>query len=142
MSKVSLEVHALAMDGVFARAGEGVAFVPGPPLADLDVAEVLATVVPRVGRRLARSGLGDGDDGASTPDAWAEEAPILAGIAAASVRGTLAMGPRAGARARRCGDAAEADEPASRGRCQAPHLSGRRTSAGTCDPWGHNGPGV
>ena len=107
------------MDGVFARAGDGVAFVPSPPLADLDVAEVLATVVPRVGRLLARHGLGDGDDGVSAPDAWAEEAPILAGIAAASVRGTLAMGPRAGVRVRRCGEAAEADEPTSRGRCQA-----------------------
>jgi hypothetical protein len=69
------------MDGVFARAGDGVAFVPGPPLADLDVAEVLATVVPRVGRLLARRGLGEGDDGVSAPDAWAGEAPILAGIA-------------------------------------------------------------
>jgi hypothetical protein len=116
---LNVHVHALVMDGVFARVGEGVAFVPGPPLVDLDVAEVLATVVPSVGRLLARSGLGDGDDGASAPDAWAEEAPILAGIAAASVRGTLAMGPRAGARVRRCGETAEADEPASRGRCQA-----------------------
>ena len=116
---LNVHVHALVMDGVFARAGDGVAFVPSPPLADLDVAEVLATVVPRVGRLLARHGLGDGDDGVSAPDAWAEEAPILAGIAAASVRGTLAMGPRAGVRVRRCGEAAEADEPTSRGRCQA-----------------------
>jgi hypothetical protein len=39
---LNVHVHALVMDGVFARAGEGVAFVPGPPLADLEVAEVLA----------------------------------------------------------------------------------------------------
>jgi hypothetical protein len=81
--KLNVHVHALMMDGVFARAGEGVAFVPG------------------------------------APDAWAEEAPILAGFAAASVRGTLDMGPRAGARVRRCGDPADAEEPARRGRCQA-----------------------
>jgi len=114
-----VHVHALVMDGVFARADEGVAFWPAPPLTDLDVAEVLATVVPRVGRLLARHGLGDGDDGVSAPDGRAEEAPILAGIAAASVQGTVAVGPRAGARVRQCGEAFETDEPTTPWRCQA-----------------------
>ena len=41
---LNVHVHALVMDGVFARAGGGVAFWPAPPLKDLDVAEVLATV--------------------------------------------------------------------------------------------------
>jgi hypothetical protein len=89
---LNVHVHALVMDGVFARAGGGVAFWPAPPLKDLDVAEVLATVVPRVGRRLARHGLGDGGDGVSAPDAWAEEAPTLAGIAA-FLQTTWARGP-------------------------------------------------
>ena len=75
--------------------------------------------MPRVGRRLARHGLGDGADGVSAPDAWAEQAPTLAGIAAASVQGTVAMGPRAGARVRQCGEAVETDEPTRPGRCQA-----------------------
>ena len=116
---LNVHVHALVMDGVFARAGEGVAFWPASPLTDLDVAEVLATVVPRVGRLLARLGLGDGDDGVSAPDGWAEEAPILAGIAATSVQGTVALGPRAGARVRQCGETFETDEPTTPGRCQA-----------------------
>ena len=63
--------------------------------------------------------LGDGDEGVSAPDGWAEDAPILAGIAAASVQGTVAMGPRAGARVRQCGEAVETDAPTTPGRCQA-----------------------
>lgn len=38
-----------------------------------------------------RRGLGDGDDDVSAPDAWADEAPVLVGLAAASVQGTVAL---------------------------------------------------
>ena len=72
-----------------------------------DVAEVLATVEPRITRLLDRRGLGEGDDQGCGSDAWADEAPVLAGLAAASVQGTVALGPNRGARLRRLGAASE-----------------------------------
>ena len=78
-------MHALVVDGVFARDGAGVRFCPLPPLTTADVADVLATVVPRVRRLLERRGLGDAEQDPCAPDEWAEDAPVLAGIAAASV---------------------------------------------------------
>ena len=53
------------------------------------------------------------------PDAWAEDAPVLAGIAAASVQGVVALGDRAGARVRRVGNQAEEDETPALGHCHA-----------------------
>jgi len=57
-------------------------------------------------RRGVRDGRGvaDGDDGFDAPDRWAEDAPTLAGLAAASVSGVAALGARAGAPVRRWGD--------------------------------------
>ena len=46
-------------------------------------------------------------DGESGPDAWSHDAPVLAGIATASVAGRVALGPRTGAKTRRCGGSAE-----------------------------------
>jgi hypothetical protein len=100
---LNVHVHALVIDGVFARDGPDVRFCPAPLLTAADVADVLATIVPRVRRLLERRGLGDGEEGATATDEWAEDAPVLAGIAGASVQGTFALGPRAGKRARPCG---------------------------------------
>ena len=116
---LNVHTHVLVIDGVFARDGVGVRFCPAPPLTDLDVAEVLATIVPRVRRLLERRGMGEGDEGAGVPDGWAEDAPVLAGIAAASVQGTFALGSRAGRPVRRCGAAPEQGEPPARVRCHA-----------------------
>jgi hypothetical protein len=116
---VNVHVHALVVDGVFARDRAGaLAFHRTPRLTALDVAEVLATVEPRIARLLDRRGLGDRDDRAGEADAWAEEAPVLAGLAAASVQGTVALGPDRGARRRRQGDAPEEVE-APDGGCHA-----------------------
>jgi hypothetical protein len=51
--------HVLVMDGVFATDGANVRFCPAPSLMAADVADVLATIVPRVRRLLERRGLGD-----------------------------------------------------------------------------------
>jgi hypothetical protein len=117
---LNVHVHALVLDGVFAkdRAGTPV-FHPAPRLTALDVAEVLATVEPRVVRLLNRRGLGDRDDNARDVDEWMEEAPVLAGLAAASVQGLVALGPDRSARVRRLGNAPEEVEAPPVGRCHA-----------------------
>ena len=116
---LNVHVHALVFDGVFARTAAGaLTFHPTRPLTALDVEEVLATVEPRIARLLDRRGLGDDDVSAS--DAWAEEAPVLAGLAAASVQGGVALGPQRGARLRRLGYPSGAEEEAVEpGRCHA-----------------------
>ena len=116
---LNVHVHALVIDGVFARDGAGVRFWPAPVLQDLDVAEVLATIVPRVRRLLERRGMGEGDDDAGAPDGGAEDMPVLAGLAAASVQGTFALGVRAGRPVRRCGAAPEHDTPSTPARGHA-----------------------
>jgi hypothetical protein len=121
---LNVHVHALVIDGVFARDGPDVRFCPAPLLTAADVADVLATIVPRVRHLLERRGLGDGEEGANAVDEWAEDAPVLAGMAGASVQGTFALGPRAGKRARPCGavpveDQLRADTGPGPGRCHA-----------------------
>jgi hypothetical protein len=115
---LNIHIHALVLDGVFARAAAGaLSFHPTRRLATLDVAEVLATTEPLIKRLLDRRGLGEGDS--SVADAWTDEAPVLAGLAAASLQGTVALGPRRGARLRRLGDAVEPVETPTPGDCQA-----------------------
>jgi hypothetical protein len=121
---LNVHVHALVIDGVFARDRADLRFCPAPWLTTADVADVLATIVPRVRGLLERRGVGDGEEGASAADEWAEDAPVLAGMAGASVQGTFALGPRAGRRARPCGavpveDQRRGDEVPSPGRCHA-----------------------
>ncbi|MEO8255714.1 MAG: transposase zinc-binding domain-containing protein [Acidobacteriota bacterium] len=105
---------------VYARGRAGVlTFHPIRCLTALDVEEVLATVEPRITRLLDRRGLGDDDAEGSTPDAWVDEAPVLAGLAAASVQGTVALGPQRGVRLRRLGDPREEGELPAAGSCHA-----------------------
>jgi hypothetical protein len=72
-----------------------------------------------------KGGVPDGREGSDAPDRWADDAPTLAGLVAASVHGVAALGVRAGAPVRRrtratCGVAA--------GRGASPR--GRRRAAG------------
>jgi hypothetical protein len=97
--------HALVVDGVFADGGSGeLRFHAADPPTDEEMDRVLRTVERRIRRLLARRGVVDRDDGDGAADRWAEEAPVLAGLAGASVQGRVALGPRAGAEIRRCGD--------------------------------------
>ena len=89
---LNVHIHALVLDGVFAKdRNRAVLFHPMPSLSALDVAEVLATVEPRIARLLDRRGIGDRDDSAGESDGWTDEAPVLAGLAAASVQGRAAQ---------------------------------------------------
>jgi hypothetical protein len=76
-----------------------------------------------VQRLLVRHGLGPADDATGPADRLADESPVLAGIVGASVQGRVALGPRAGARVRRVGDARDTAAVTSRGARQA-HLEG------------------
>ena len=127
---LNVHIHALVLDGVFARNHAGALnFHPAPRLTALDIAEVLATVEPGIKRLLDRRGLGEGDDNGSASDAWADEAPVLAGLAAASVQGTVALGPHRGARLRRLGDPSEEGEAQAQGGCHATGLTSMQASS-------------
>lgn len=120
---LNVHIHALVLDGVFAPDGAGaVAFHPARRLTTLDVAEVLAAVEPGIRRLLEEGGhreddhRGYAEDGGVDP--WVDEAPVLAGLAAASVQGLVALGPQPGTRLRRRGHAhASVDRPM--GSCHA-----------------------
>jgi hypothetical protein len=84
---------------------------------------LLGRIAHRIERLLARRGLAGGAEGDDVPDAWAEETPMLAGNAAASVQGVAALGPRAGVPARRWGDRIDLPEPAGASAWHA-HVSG------------------
>ena len=129
----SICVHALVVDGVFAQDGESVRFHPCPSLDAADVDEVLATVEAYVGRLLAGGGADAGDEDDDTLDEWEDDAPVLAGLAAASVQGRAMLGPRAGARVRRHGAGLAATEPPGLGPCHARH-HGFDLHAGLCVP--------
>ncbi len=64
---LNVHIHALVVDGVFAKDGESVRFHPCPSLHAADVDEVLATVEAYVQRR-AGGGADAGNDGDDTLD--------------------------------------------------------------------------
>jgi hypothetical protein len=100
---LNVHFHTLALDGVYAG-GDGTAtrFLPLPPPSPDDVAHVLAGAARRIAR-LVESRAEDDDD------ALARDEPLLATLAAASLRSRVAMGSGAGQRWRRLGDRVEPD---------------------------------
>lgn len=102
---LNVHLHAMGLDGVFATDAEGIVqFHAAPTYAAPDLTPLLVTIASRLQRLLVRRGVSDGSDGVDALDPWADEAPTLAGLAAASVRGVAALGPRAGRSVRRWGD--------------------------------------
>ena len=134
---LNVHVHALVLDGVFARDGSGrLAFHKVASVSDDDVAIVVDIIRQRILRMLDRRGHGVDDEGFA-PDQWAEEAPVLAGMGAASVQGRLFGGPCAGARVRRLGNPPDdVDDRASDTRCHA-RREGFDLHAGVVAPAGH-----
>jgi Putative transposase len=120
----NIHFHTLVLDGVFTGApGDALTFQPAPGPSDAEVAGLVATIRHRVRRLLVRHGLEPGDDATGPADRLAEESPVLAGIVGASVQGRVTLGPRAGARVRRLGDARDTETVTARGPRQA-HLEG------------------
>src|SRR5690606_7067789 len=96
-----------------------------PRLPTLDVAEVLAAIEPRVARLLERLDVGEGAE-----DGWEAQAPVLAGLASASVQATRGSGQRWADQAR----AFDGEDLAS-GRCLA-RANGFSLHAGVVVPAG------
>jgi hypothetical protein len=118
---LNVHVHALVLDGVYVEDGGILRFHESTPPTDEEMDRLLGTVDRRVHRLLARRGVLDDLGEGSAADPWRDEAPVLAGIAGASVQGRRALGVRAGAAVRRCGASAEllALAPSGRGPCHA-----------------------
>ena len=94
---VNPHVHVLMLDGVYIDGDEGPQFVPAPPLTDDDVQQIVQTSARRIIRLCMKRGLLD----STQADPLTDEEPVLAAITAASVRGLIATGERAGQRLRR-----------------------------------------
>ena len=116
---LNVHIHALVLDGVFARAADGrLSFHAATQITDSDVADVLAAIQPGVTRLLARRGLGQDGDGDQS-DTFAEATPVLAGLAAASAQGVVALGRTPGRRPGRRGATPEGPAEWRLGACHA-----------------------
>jgi len=83
--------HTLVLDGIYPGPPHDLgSFVPLPPPETEDVARVLAGTARRILRIVERKGL-DSDE-----DSLASDDPLLAMLAAASIRSRIATGPEAG----------------------------------------------
>jgi hypothetical protein len=119
---LNVHVHALVLDGVYVEGDGGtLRFHEAAPPTDEEMDRLLGAIDRRLHRLLARRGVLDELGEANAADSWREEAPVLAGIAAASVQGRRALGERAGAAAIRYGASEEllALAPAGLGPCHA-----------------------
>jgi putative transposase len=98
--------HSLVLDGVFSRSAPGAVpvFHPLPAPSNQEIAQILEPIHDRVTQLLRRRGrLPDEPD---PTDPVAEQMPLLAGYAAASIQELIAAGPRAGHPVRRLRTAA------------------------------------
>jgi Putative transposase len=118
---VNVHTHALVLDGVFAEDGRGgLVFHPARPPGAGELDALVATLARRIHRLLVRRRVLVEETESDGADPWADDEPVLAGLAAASVQGRVALGPRAGAAIRRCGALHdEAPLPPVRGSCHA-----------------------
>ena len=115
----NVHVHALVLDGMFARGDDGrLQFHRALELDSADVADVLAAIAPGVQPVWRRHGA-DPEDQHGAFDAFAEASPLLAGLAAASVQGSVALGGTLGSRPRRVGQTCVVRGVPEPGRCHA-----------------------
>jgi len=107
-ANLTVHFHALLFDGVYTRASPTARprFHRLTPPTDPDITALLTRLHRRVRRLLIRRGRWPADDAGSDP--FASQAPLFAGVVAASLQGRVAFGPRAGQRGRRLRSAAAA----------------------------------
>ena len=102
--------HTLALDGVYQVSKDGpTRFHPLPPPDDEEVARVVAATARRLAKLLEKRGLGPDADPMEA-DPLVRDEPLLARLAAASLQGRVATGPRAGQRLLRLGDRVEPED--------------------------------
>ncbi len=95
--QLNVHFHTLLLEGVFAREADGTTrFHPAPPPTDREVARLLAAIRTRILRLLRRRGVLAADGADLETDPLAADAPVLAQLSAAAVRGRSAFGDRAG----------------------------------------------
>jgi hypothetical protein len=105
---LNVHFHTLVLDGVH-DAEDGHRFRPLPPPSDGEVERVARGVAGGIARLLRRRGL-EAEADPEESDPLRRDEPLLAALAAASVSGRIALGPRAGQRALRFGDHVEVDD--------------------------------
>ncbi len=129
---LNVHVHALVLDGVYARNRTGrVRFWRDRSDASPDLLQLLRRIARRIDRLLGRRGLAGGPGADDAPDPWVDAAPALAGLAAASVQGVAALGRRAGVPVRGWGgDEATAASVEARLRCAQPLAQATSASTG------------
>jgi Transposase zinc-binding domain/Putative transposase len=91
---LNLHLHSLVLDGVYTRPAPEAAPVFQPAPTDEEIAKLLERVRAGVEKLLRRRGRLPEEP--SPTDPGAEQMPLLAGYAAASIQELLATGPRAG----------------------------------------------
>lgn len=103
---LNVHLHSLVLDGVFTPPTPTAApvFHALPPPTDEEIGEILEQVHDRVRRLLGRRGRLPEEP--SPTDPVAEQMPLLAGDASASIQELVASGPRAGHPVRRLRSAA------------------------------------
>ena len=108
--QLNVHYHTLVLEGVFATAPDGTTrFDPAPPPTDREVARLLAAIRTRILRLLRRRGVLAADETTDLEtDPLAADAPVLAQLSAAAVRGRSAFGDRAGTPVLRVGRAPDA----------------------------------
>jgi hypothetical protein len=103
-------IHTLAFDGVYEVSFNGpTRFHTLAPPDDEEVGRVVVRVAHQLAKLLKKRGMGDDAD-LSESDPLAEQDPLLATLAAASIQGRVATGPRAGQRLLRLGDRVDPED--------------------------------
>jgi hypothetical protein len=106
---LNVHFHTLVLDGVY-DPGDSLRFRALPPPNDEEVARVTRSVARGIARLLKRRGLAQ-DAESEEIDPLSRDEPLLAALYAASVRGSIATGARAGQAVLRFGDRVEVEHP-------------------------------
>jgi hypothetical protein len=131
---LNVHFHTLVLDGVYdPDAAGGIRFIPLPPPDDAEVARVAARIARRLGKLLERHGMGTETDPGEI-DSLYHEQPLLAALYGASVRGRIAVGPRAGQRVIRVGDRVDAELVATGHAPRCVSIAGISLHADVCVP--------